>query len=1062
MPLAEYLLKILTRSKDDQEKVINLINTCLKFNFDLFDSETLKGVLDQLITITSSAVDLDTLKSCLNLIDTFIVFGYVPPDSLTVIMTLLSSARMVDDNAVKELSLSVLSDILNSKVSYLAMISLCDTVKGENTRCIVGCIRFLEFALFHYDEKSTLGDSVTTFMDSSISYVLNSLIIAANQRNLVISIEVLKLVLKLLELPIIKKHHFSLSKRSILWKLLYALQNQDSTADYNHNMVELFNKLQNLNSNSVFVAETVSFLKANPSILRSYNIKFILKYYSENLLCVYSSPNWKTNCRYLIDTYYKVLPADVFRVIKDACMDSRCIREDISDYVDMLFECINEGNVESLVEVLLLLDLDKFKEVVERLLKVDVTLAKVDVLLTIRLCQRPDERADYLFQRLLPIVKQSVASADVFLIFARLFMAMRGNDDIHFIVVKNIDGLCDTLGRNIDYNDLKDAKWVYPENHLGYFPVGEIATSKPISRDTATIVGWCDLCIDILENFYDWEIYSFVLSHFCPQVANFSLFSPAANDSILTLTRLICRQIRSPRELDIPVGNVQVALIRNLSGITCYKSLLSKADEDQIISSVLFALQSWNKTGIPCLHFLYIATYEFPESIKKFLSPILTILQTRISSPLTSTLILDFLLGLSDMPNLISNFTTDEFKRIFAIAFKFIQYSNDNADKKLTSLNLDDSKIEKRPSTQSFEITKQMILYITALSYSIIPSWFLKMNLDQRKQLAPYITKELLVTGSLRDLAYVEFITRYTQAAVGSVIFIDKIDGPSWIVDDSIVSVKGKEVVIRRATSVDQFKVGIGDELATPSFVLNQLMCQKEPIRLSDDPAIRRAISVLDRIPLVNFFKIGVLYVGPDQTTEDEILSNQLGSKGYHEFLVQLGDLIRLKDCTKYVGGLDTKNDLDGNLTVHYQTEVTQMCFHVATMMPNEKEDPHFDNKKRHIGNDYVNIYWNESGHPFESFVSSQFSFINIVIEPLGGYCSVKSYRKEGIPGIFATTHFKLISNDNLAKMVRNLCGISAQFSDVWSDPGWEFSWERRIRQVRKVSKLGKQTQQAD
>ncbi|QPG75116.1 hypothetical protein FOA43_002457 [Brettanomyces nanus] len=1172
-PFQDYIVKILGRISGEQdesakEKVVSFVDSCLKLNFDLFDTSVLHQVLSQLLKMTFSTKTVDTLKSCLKLIDTYVIYGYTPPNCLAIIVTLLSSARMVDDNEVKELSLSVFGDLLkDTKVSYLAMEATCDIIQSklgekrepssQDTRCIVGCIRFLEFTLFHYDEESTLGNSITKFLDTSANYVMNSLIAAADYHDMVISIEVLKLVLKLLELPIIRKHNFSLSKRTVLWRLLHVLSLQsqvNSNSHYNQNMVELFNKLQNLNTNSVYVSKTVQFLEVNSSILHEYNVNYVLKYYSENLLCVYTAPDWEDNCHHLVETYYHICPEDTFSVIKEGLINSLCITDSsevVSIYVDLLCnECvikrsretvIEDSIVKSLVEVLCGLDshLDLFKQTMETIfVELDrkeslnnCQLAKTCVLLLVKLTQsiQNSERANYLLPRMLSMAVQALESSrwDVFLVFARLFVAMRSNDGefVYFVAVKNIYGLCDTLGRNMELivdpnrrDQLKSsALWVYPEKSLMYFPLNELqkCSRKCLRRDTHLVVEWCTICLNVLERFYHWEVYSFVLSHLCPQMADYGLFGHDADVCITKIVKVICRQtqLKFPDNFEIAdkslsKGDIQVAFIRTLSAITCYKSILSRADEDQLINSVIFALQSWNKTGIPCLHFLYIATYEFPESIKKFLNGILTTLQTRISSPLTSSLILDFLLSLADLPNLISNFTIDEFKRVFGIAFKFIQYSNDALDnKKVTSLNYDDLAMDKSPSTQNFEITKQLVMYITALSYNLISSWFLKMNFDQRRRLASYIIMGLLANSKheLRDLAYVEFITRSTfaQVAMRSTVLVDNetvgdmYTNRAWIYGNGIISISThkitgeSEVIIRKATTVDKFKVRLHEELFpdyvlrqisnpsreaeklvtynplifTPSFLLTQLIypTQEEkpvlkPIPLDiESSVIKRSVSILDRIPLVNFFKIGIMYAGTGQTGEDDILTNEFGSIEYHEFLADLGNLIMLRDCKKhYVGGLDTVNDIDGKLTVHYETENTQMCFHVATMMPNRDDDPHHDNKKRHIGNDYVNIYWNDSGLSFDSFekLSSQFSFINIVIRPLNGsnFFSVKSYRKNGIPGIFATTHFKLVSKQNLSKMVRNLCSISAQFSDVWSDPNWEFSWGRRLSQLKSIA----------
>ena len=56
-----------------------------------------------------------------------------------------------------------------------------------------------------------------------------------------------------------------------------------------------------------------------------------------------------------------------------------------------------------------------------------------------------------------------------------------------------------------------------------------------------------------------------------------------------------------------------------------------------------------------------------------------------------------------------------------------------------------------------------------------------------------------------------------------------------------------------------------------------------------------------------------------------------------------------------------------------------QMVFHTATLMPNVKGDlqKSLNKKKMHIGNDYVAIVYNESGHPYTiGTVKCQFIYV--------------------------------------------------------------------------------------
>lgn len=175
-----------------------------------------------------------------------------------------------------------------------------------------------------------------------------------------------------------------------------------------------------------------------------------------------------------------------------------------------------------------------------------------------------------------------------------------------------------------------------------------------------------------------------------------------------------------------------------------------------------------------------------------------------------------------------------------------------------------------------------------------------------------------------------------------------------------------------------------------PSFLFMQLtsypdvMARDVPILLAEDDTTNRALGVLDRTPVVDFHKIGVVYVGKGQSKEGEILGNTHGSSEYTKFLTGLGSLVRLKNAKIYAGGLDLEMDLDGEYAYSHQDEITQMIFHVATMMPNYPHDVNFDGKKRHIGNDWVTIVFNDSGVDYDfGTISGQFNFMTLVVTPV-------------------------------------------------------------------------------
>ncbi|KAJ1895123.1 Tuberous sclerosis 2-like protein, partial [Kickxella alabastrina] len=157
--------------------------------------------------------------------------------------------------------------------------------------------------------------------------------------------------------------------------------------------------------------------------------------------------------------------------------------------------------------------------------------------------------------------------------------------------------------------------------------------------------------------------------------------------------------------------------------------------------------------------------------------------------------------------------------------------------------------------------------------------------------------------------------------------------------------------------------------------------------------AIARSIRVFDTMNTVDTYKVSVVYVGPGQTTEREILLNQQGSPVYWNFLRGLGTITRLSGMKGFSASLDTSgNDEDGRYTIRWRDLVSQLVFHVGTLMP-AREDKHEQiiRKKAHMANDYVQIVFNESGRDYEfDTIPSQFNYVQIIVTPVDGTISTR------------------------------------------------------------------------
>jgi hypothetical protein len=236
---------------------------------------------------------------------------------------------------------------------------------------------------------------------------------------------------------------------------------------------------------------------------------------------------------------------------------------------------------------------------------------------------------------------------------------------------------------------------------------------------------------------------------------------------------------------------------------------------------------------------------------------------------------------------------------------------------------------------------------------------------------------------------------------------------------------------------------------------------------------VDRAIKGFDRNFTVDGHKVGVIYIGENQTDEVEILSNIMGSSDYTNFLSGLGTLTKLQGANFNTQGLDRFDNTDGEYAFCWRDRVTEIVFHVTTQMPtNLEKDPQCIGKKSHIGNDFVNIIFNNSGLPFRfDTFPSEFNYVNIVITPesrasfvatrtrseasvKNAFYKVQVMSKPGFPEISPAAETKIMSLAALPGFIRLLALNASVFSLVWANKeGGEHvsSWRNRLREINRL-----------
>uniref|UniRef100_A0A4W6CEZ4 Tuberin n=1 Tax=Lates calcarifer TaxID=8187 RepID=A0A4W6CEZ4_LATCA len=262
----------------------------------------------------------------------------------------------------------------------------------------------------------------------------------------------------------------------------------------------------------------------------------------------------------------------------------------------------------------------------------------------------------------------------------------------------------------------------------------------------------------------------------------------------------------------------------------------------------------------------------------------------------------------------------------------------------------------------------------------------------------------------------------------------------------------------------------------SPSFVFLQLYHSpffgneaNKPLLLPKTQVIDRAVKVLDQMPPYDTHKIGVVFVGAGQVNNEvSILSNEYGSNRYAAFLTGLGKLIHLKDCDPdqiFLGGLDQYGD-DGEFTYCWHDDIMQAIFHIATLMPNRESDKGCCNKKRHIGNDFVMVVYNDSGEEYKlGTIKGQFNFVEVIIKPLDYECNLVTLQcRKDLEGLVDTTVAKIVSDRNLPLLVRqmalhaNMASLVHQYRANPSD-AYASKWLARLRHIKRIRTRVRTTQ---
>ncbi|EME47643.1 hypothetical protein DOTSEDRAFT_69560 [Dothistroma septosporum NZE10] len=638
-----------------------------------------------------------------------------------------------------------------------------------------------------------------------------------------------------------------------------------------------------------------------------------------------------------------------------------------------------------------------------------------------------------------------------------------------------------------------------------------------------------------------WDIYNALLRNLAPQIRNHALWRNRF-EHIIALRQALCKCldtdifVEPPAQAGVSKSYVIGQLLQILTATVSYHRYLPRNDIKAAIKTVINVAGSRDHSvSTHCIHALTICCYELPELMAGYMDALINKMARMVTQRNLALYVLEFFAGLSRFPDLQDRLRRDDFKRIFGVCHSYLQSvrSTSVLERKRTPTS------EQSAALSSTTSCDDSVQYVYALAHHVITFWYMALKREDRHGLKEYITSCLrytdldgnehiedqgLVTIDLMDRVDAEETTTTSDESIftqndGRILTRHRVTGILLITTETALRTGKTLVTIRRPSGTAErliqsrkrhdsvipadletrFTASVTVESDDPNYIAvfpddasgrtygkvaiprpSSALGSLEIITLPEEDAVTRAIKSVDRTSALDSHKAGIIFVGEEQTTEAEILLNQSGTPDYREFLEDMGSVRSLKCATWNAQGLDRSQDaVDGEFTVVWNNEVTELVYHITTYMP---RDPGGDdqltiiNKKRHIGNDYVNIVFNNSGHVFrfDTFPSA-FNYVYIIISPSertsflqareiraakekkDRFYNVHCITRPGYPNLSSAAEVKVISGASLGGYIRNLALNACVFSAMWQagdDMGeYPSSWRQRLQMIRRLYK---------
>ena len=274
---------------------------------------------------------------------------------------------------------------------------------------------------------------------------------------------------------------------------------------------------------------------------------------------------------------------------------------------------------------------------------------------------------------------------------------------------------------------------------------------------------WLNSIIFLLEREKNWEVYAYVIVYLGAQLANRTLFYCSVKP-LKRLRGLICDMVNNVTFLEprfsskIRRSDVTSCFYYILTILTGYHSIFKKEDLDDNVKTFLFGIGAGDFASRYSIHALVVCCYEIPLPLSKLLEPILQKMSQIITQTQVAVDILEFLASLARLGHVHRNFRDEEFKTVFGICFRYLQFVRDQkrgGNKAPLNRRSRDAlrhsggsrelriRLSQDLAYQETPSSDDVPQYVYSLAYHVITFWFMALRLEERPKYMAWIKRNL-------------------------------------------------------------------------------------------------------------------------------------------------------------------------------------------------------------------------------------------------------------------------------------------------------------------------------